>query len=83
MKKRLKYVAETTSEISNVFLTLLFSASLSKGPDGGAEKPEPEQKLNKTQALKKVFKEYGAVGVSFHIGISLISLGIFYIVVSR
>ncbi|KAF3690078.1 Protein FAM210B, mitochondrial [Channa argus] len=45
--------------------------------------PEPEGgKPNKTQQLKKVFKEYGAVGVSFHIGISLISLGMFYLLVS-
>lgn len=56
---------------------------LSKSPHGGAEKPEPEEKQNKTKQLKKVFQEYGAVGVSFHIGISLISLGIFYIAVSR
>ncbi|XP_026989439.1 protein FAM210B, mitochondrial [Tachysurus fulvidraco] len=55
---------------------------LSKSPHGGAEKPEPEEKQNKTKQLKKVFQEYGAVGVSFHIGISLISLGIFYIAVS-
>ncbi|KAK2861879.1 hypothetical protein Q5P01_001412 [Channa striata] len=45
--------------------------------------PDPEGgKPNKTQQLKKVFKEYGAVGVSFHIGISLISLGMFYLLVS-
>ncbi|XP_042261480.1 protein FAM210B, mitochondrial isoform X2 [Thunnus maccoyii] len=46
---------------------------------------EPESeggKLNKTQQLKKVFKEYGAVGVSFHIGMSLMSLGMFYLLVS-
>lgn len=48
------------------------------------DKPEPEEgKLNKTQQLKKVFKEYGAVGVSFHIGISLMSLGMFYLLISR
>lgn len=41
------------------------------------------QKLNKSQQLKQIFKEYGAVGVSFHIGISLVSLGIFYLAVSR
>uniref|UniRef100_A0A8B9BSA9 DUF1279 domain-containing protein n=1 Tax=Anser brachyrhynchus TaxID=132585 RepID=A0A8B9BSA9_9AVES len=40
------------------------------------------KKLNKSQQLKKVFKEYGAVGVSFHAGISLVSLGIFYLAVS-
>ncbi|KAI3369891.1 hypothetical protein L3Q82_024707, partial [Scortum barcoo] len=45
--------------------------------------PEPEGgKPNKTQQLKKVFKEYGAVGVSFHIGISLMSLGMFYLLIS-
>ncbi|XP_017337805.1 protein FAM210B, mitochondrial [Ictalurus punctatus] len=55
---------------------------LSKSSQAGAEKPEPEEKRNKTEELKKVFKEYGAVGVSFHIGISIISLGIFYTAVS-
>lgn len=44
---------------------------------------EPEgDKPNKTQQLKKVFKEYGAVGVCFHIGISLMSLGMFYLLIS-
>lgn len=56
------------------------SSSAAKSP----EEPEPEEgKPNKTQQLKKVFKEYGAVGVSFHIGISLMSLGMFYLLVSR
>ncbi|KAM5246563.1 protein FAM210B, mitochondrial [Ctenodactylus gundi] len=41
-----------------------------------------EKKPSKSQQLKKIFQEYGAVGVSLHIGISLISLGIFYMVVS-
>lgn len=45
--------------------------------------PEPVGgKPNKNQQLKKVFKEYGAVGVSFHIGISLMSLGMFYLLIS-
>lgn len=53
-------------------------------PQGEKEEPEQQdnKKQNKTAQLKKVFKEYGAVGVSFHIGISLISLGIFYLAVS-
>ncbi|XP_037535357.1 protein FAM210B, mitochondrial [Nematolebias whitei] len=47
------------------------------------DKPEQEEgKFNKTQQLKKVFKEYGAVGVSFHTGISLMSLGMFYLLIS-
>ncbi|XP_003787760.1 protein FAM210B, mitochondrial [Otolemur garnettii] len=41
-----------------------------------------QKKQSKSQQLKKIFQEYGAVGVSVHIGISLISLGIFYMVVS-
>lgn len=35
------------------------------------------------QKLKKAFKEYGATVVIFHVGISLISLGFFYTLVSR
>ncbi|XP_036085146.1 protein FAM210B, mitochondrial isoform X2 [Rousettus aegyptiacus] len=41
-----------------------------------------EKKQSKSQQLKKIFQEYGAVGVVLHIGISLVSLGIFYAVVS-
>ncbi|KAK7155897.1 hypothetical protein R3I93_010537 [Phoxinus phoxinus] len=47
-----------------------------------AEGQRSDGKLSRTQQLRKVFKEYGAVGVSFHIGISLVSLGIFYLSVS-
>lgn len=59
----------------------------SSSPENDSVKPEPEPepeggKPNKTQQLKKVFKEYGAVGVSFHIAISLMSLGMFYLLVS-
>ncbi|KAL4655765.1 protein FAM210B [Arapaima gigas] len=53
------------------------SAASSKGPqDLDSGKP------NKTQQLKKVFKEYGAVGVIFHISISLMSLGMCYAAIS-
>ncbi|XP_068272310.1 protein FAM210B, mitochondrial isoform X2 [Nyctibius grandis] len=53
-------------------------------PEKATTDPSGEdKKLNKSQQLKQVFKEYGAVGVSFHIGISLVSLGIFYLAVSR
>lgn len=51
--------------------------------DNKTKEPEPEGgKLSKTQQLKKIFKEYGAVGVSFHVCISLMSLGMFYLLVS-
>lgn len=56
-------------------------SSAEKAP--GNPEPEPEGgKPNKTQQLKKVFKEYGAVGVSFHVCISIMSLGMFYLLVS-
>ncbi|XP_012583925.1 PREDICTED: protein FAM210B [Condylura cristata] len=48
----------------------------------GPRASSAEQQPSKTQQLRKVFQEYGAVGVSFHIGVSLVSLGIFYTVVS-
>lgn len=55
------------------------SSSTEKAPG----EPEPEGgKPTKTQQLKKVFKEYGAVGVCFHIGISLMSLGMSYLLIS-
>ncbi|KAJ7998871.1 hypothetical protein DPEC_G00209460 [Dallia pectoralis] len=53
-----------------------------KGPVEPKLPESEENKPSKTQQLKKVFKEYGAVGVSFHICISLMSLGMFYLAVS-
>ncbi|KAK1337166.1 hypothetical protein QTO34_001788 [Cnephaeus nilssonii] len=66
-----------------------------RGDSGGRQNPSKatattasgissaeERKQSKSQQLKKVFQEYGAVGVSVHIGISLVSLGMFYMVVS-
>uniref|UniRef100_A0ABM5G5K1 Protein FAM210B, mitochondrial n=1 Tax=Pogona vitticeps TaxID=103695 RepID=A0ABM5G5K1_9SAUR len=48
----------------------------------GNDHTDPSQKPNKSQQLKKVFKEYGGVAVAFHVGISLMSLGMFYLAVS-
>nr|XP_004663903.1 protein FAM210B, mitochondrial [Jaculus jaculus] len=48
----------------------------------GSDTSAAEKKQSKAQQLRKVFQEYGAVGVSLHICISLVSLGIFYMVVS-
>ncbi|XP_020807369.1 protein FAM210A-like [Drosophila serrata] len=39
-------------------------------------------KLSKKEQLKRAFKDYGATIVAFHVGISLISLGGFYALVS-
>ncbi|MBZ3874470.1 Protein FAM210B [Sciurus carolinensis] len=48
----------------------------------GSNTSGTEGKQSKSQQLKKVLQEYGAVGMSLHIGISLVSLGVFYTVVS-
>ncbi|XP_069727964.1 protein FAM210B, mitochondrial [Phaenicophaeus curvirostris] len=69
-------------------VALRWAAGTSAKDAGGPPKkvaldPSGEnKKLNKSQQLKQVFKEYGAVGVSFHVGISLVSLGLFYLAVS-
>ena len=49
---------------------------------GGNISSTEEKKQSKSQQLKKTFQKYGAFGVSLHTGISLISLGMFYMVVS-
>nr|XP_033778270.1 protein FAM210B, mitochondrial [Geotrypetes seraphini] len=63
-------------------------AAAQKEPIGAAGKEATdtndgeEKKSKKSQQLKQVFKEYGAVGVGFHVGISLVSLGVFYLIIS-
>lgn len=39
--------------------------------------------LTNAEKLKKAVKEYGSTVIVFHIGISLISLGVIYLLVSR
>ncbi|XP_034441524.1 protein FAM210B, mitochondrial isoform X1 [Hippoglossus hippoglossus] len=59
------------------------ASSTSSSAEKVPGEPEPEGgKPTKIQQLKKVFKEYGAVGVCFHVGISLMSLGMFYLLIS-
>ncbi|EOB08268.1 hypothetical protein Anapl_01480, partial [Anas platyrhynchos] len=63
------------------------SGSSAEDVDGSSEKAATDlssenKKLNKSQQLNKVFKDCGAVRVSFHVGISLVFLGIFYLTVA-
>lgn len=69
-------------------------SSVARGDGGGRQDPskttattgssvsDAEEKQSKAQQLKKVFREYGAVGVGLHVGISLVSLGTFYLLIS-
>ncbi|XP_036101791.1 protein FAM210B, mitochondrial [Molossus molossus] len=56
--------------------------SKATGTTGSDISNTEEKKQSKSQQLKKVFQEYGAIGVSLHIAISLVSLGMFYVIVS-
>lgn len=49
------------------------------------EKPDikDDKSLNQREKFKKAVKDYGSVIVIFHVGISLVSLGICYTLVSR
>ncbi|EMP35785.1 hypothetical protein UY3_07022 [Chelonia mydas] len=68
------------AEFSHLQPQITLQATASNFPS--SSRGSSGKKPNKSQQLKKVFKEYGAVGVSFHVGISLMSLGIFYLAVS-
>ncbi|KAL7739584.1 hypothetical protein ACLKA6_002161 [Drosophila palustris] len=51
-------------------------------PPVSTETPPPSVTLSKKEQLKRAFKDYGATIVAFHVGISLISLGGFYMLIS-
>ncbi|XP_023268616.1 protein FAM210B, mitochondrial [Seriola lalandi dorsalis] len=74
---------QTTGSNKGDELNLKDASTTSSSTEKAPGEAEPEGgKPSKTQQLKKVFKEYGAVGVSFHICISLMSLGMFYLLIS-
>ncbi|XP_075427711.1 protein FAM210B, mitochondrial isoform X3 [Ascaphus truei] len=83
--KELAQVCVRGKELAQVYVR---GTELAQGSSDrvGKEATDPTnsngKKPNKRQQLKKVFKEYGAVAVSFHVGISLVSLGLFYVIVS-
>ncbi|XP_047202948.1 protein FAM210B, mitochondrial isoform X2 [Girardinichthys multiradiatus] len=77
--QRLRFLSASTGGLED----LQEASSTSSTEKDPGNTPDPEEgKPSKAQQLKKVFKEYGAVGVSFHIGISLMSLGMFYLLIS-
>ena len=55
----------------------------SGGSPGADGQNQNVQKLSQKDKLKKAVKEYGSTVIVFHVGISLISLGGFYMAVSR
>ncbi|KAL0978915.1 hypothetical protein UPYG_G00177750 [Umbra pygmaea] len=80
--RALSSVAAASKRVEDTDGDQTTNESSARGPED-PQPPEPEKsKPSRTEQLKKVFKEYGAVGVSFHICISLMSLGMFYLAVS-
>ncbi|CAJ0964182.1 unnamed protein product [Ranitomeya imitator] len=57
-------------------------AAQGSGDPAGVSAESGGQKLSRAQQLRRVFAEYGGVAVAFHVGISLVSLGMFYALVS-
>lgn len=57
-----------------------FNEALKTSGESDAKTPEKETNRSK---LKKAVKEYGSTVIVFHVSISLISLGMFYVLVSR
>ena len=56
------------------------------GPESAASKPVAEStgaQLSQREKLKRAVKEYGSTVIVFHVAISLVSLGGFYLAVSR
>lgn len=53
-----------------------------QNPSESKDQVKPEKETGRSK-LKKAVKEYGTTVVVFHVGISLISLGICYTLVSR
>lgn len=70
--------------INKRFISLSSINSNEQTTKTSGESPEkvPEQETAKSK-LKKAVKEYGSTVIVFHIGISLMSLGMFYGLVSR
>ncbi len=65
-----------------------YSTPASPSKSGGKQeevsgKSSPQVQLTQRQKLQRTVKDYGATVVVFHIGISLMSLGGFYLAVSR
>lgn len=58
-----------------------FNEATQKGT--GESDAKPPEKETSASKLKKAVKEYGSTVIVFHIGISLMSLGAFYALVSR
>lgn len=73
-----KYYSTTSGQVGMSGVTRSFSTGPTPPPH-----PDPVPALTQKEKLKRAVKDYGATVIVFHVGISLISLGGFYLLVSR
>lgn len=70
--------------INKRFISLSAKSLNEQAPKASGESEAKVTEKETAQAkLKKAVKEYGSTVIVFHVGISLISLGMFYVLVSR
>lgn len=67
----------TTSSASNG------GVHASESPSESNDGQKPPSKNSRAARLKAAVKDYGSTVIVFHVGISLVSLGLFYIIVAR
>lgn len=76
----------TSTKSSNKQHREYSTSAKNSGPEN-SDKPgtgaEGEVQLTQRQKLKRAVKEYGSTVIVFHVTISLMSLGFFYLLVSR
>lgn len=72
-----------TNHTNPIGVAALHSTAQKEGEKEKEEEKEKEPPQDKKTKLKQAFKEYGSTVVVFHVGISLMSLGMFYALVSR
>lgn len=80
IREAASYAYQVKKQQLREYSTSSSSSSNIPPPEGGAE---PPGQLTQRQKLKRAVKEYGSTVVVFHVTISLMSLGFFYLLVSR
>lgn len=76
-----EYCTLTINHFTPAVILLARLKSTNSSGDGAGE--QDNSPLTRTQQLKKAVTEYGSTVIVFHVGISLISLGTCYLLISR
>lgn len=83
LKKKKEGIREYCTFTKQFRSPLIFLSRLKSTNSSGDGNSAGETSLSRTQRLKKAVTEYGTTVIVFHVGISLISLGTCYLLISR